>query len=134
MPTVPEASVAPAPKHATFTLLVESTPSAAEIYDHDRQLGETPMLLTIERASVAAGPRLFVLRRPGYEPYSIMQGDSDANVRVMAALVPAVPVAAASGVAPPPRVRAPAKAPEPKRAVPSASGAPVMAPDIRMNR
>ena len=134
MSTAPEASVGPAPRLASFTLLVESTPSAAEIYDNDRRLGETPMLLAIERASVAGRPRLFVLRHPGYEPYSIVQGDSEANVRVMAALVPAVPVAAASVATPPPRVQTPARTTEPKRAVPSASGAPVMAPDIRMNR
>jgi serine/threonine-protein kinase len=132
--TAPEASAAPAPRQTSFTLLVESTPSAAEIYDDDWRLGETPMLLTVERASVAGRPRLFVLRHPGYEPYSIVQGDSDANVRVMAALVPAVPVPGASVAPPGPRVPPPTKAAEPKRAVPAASGAPAMAPDIRMNR
>jgi hypothetical protein len=113
---------------------VESTPSGAEIYEDDRRLGATPMLLPVERASVASRPRLFVLRHPGYEPYSVVQGDAEANVRSMSALVPAVPVVSGSPAAPSPRAQTPARAAEPKRAVPSASGAPVMAPDIWMNR
>jgi serine/threonine-protein kinase len=130
----PAVPVAPAPEQSSFTLLVESTPSGAEIYEDDRRLGATPMLLTIERASVAGRPRLFVLRHPGYEPYSVVQGDSEANARSMAALVPAVPVVSASPATQPPRVQTPARVADPKRAAPAPSGAPAMAPDIRMNR
>ena len=86
-----------APK-PTFRLIVESTPPGADVLDGDDVLGATPLSLAIDNAATRTSPRKLVLRRAGYEPYAILQGPSDDNVRILATLV------AASPVVPPPHV------------------------------
>jgi serine/threonine protein kinase len=135
-PSRPAAPAAPSASaiQPSFTLLVESTPSGADVYENDQRLGSSPMLISIEHQSVAGRPRLFVLRHAGFEPYSILQNDAETNVRVMAALVPVAPVPSSLAASPAPRAVGPARAAEPRRPAPAPSGGPVMAPDIRLNR
>jgi len=139
----PPAELAP-PAATAFTLLIESNPSGAEVRERDRTLGTTPLRLSVERESVSEAPRTFVLEREGYQSYTLVQGLSEENVRVLAALEPAPPAKASSAssaprrspeVAPPHRAvskrpRAAERAPEPARSAPP----PAASPDIRMQR
>jgi serine/threonine-protein kinase len=70
-----------------FRLQIESTPAAAEVYEGQLRIGQTPLQIWMDRKQVAGKPRRFVLRLPGYEPYEVVQGDSQDNVRVLATLV-----------------------------------------------
>ena len=99
----PPAAASSAPR-ASFTLILESTPSAAEVREGDQLLGATPLRLPIDHASVANGPRKFVVTRAGYAAYTVYQGDSTDDLRVLAALVPeptAPAIASAAASAPP---------------------------------
>jgi serine/threonine-protein kinase len=71
-----------------FTLTLESTPAGATVMEGETILGETPLRLTIERVSVATGPRTFNLRKPGYVASQITQGASDESVRSLVSLTP----------------------------------------------
>lgn len=77
----------------TFTLLIESMPEGAEVAEGEMVFGATPLHMPIERASLRHGPRKLVVRLAGYAPYTLLQSDSDSDVRVMAELVAAPPVA-----------------------------------------
>jgi hypothetical protein len=127
------APAAPAPTRATFSMLVESSPAGAEVTENGKRFGITPVLIAIDKSSVKAGPRMFVVRRIGYQPYSLLQGPSEENVRIMAALVPDAPAPVASAATPtpaptPPRAWPP---PPPKRDAVDPAAAPA---DIRMQR
>jgi serine/threonine-protein kinase len=92
--SVSVASSPPRPAVRTsFTLTIESSPARAEVREDGALLGETPLRLTIDRASVGA-PRSFTVARDGYAPYTLVQPDSEEDVRVVAALVAVVPDAA----------------------------------------
>jgi serine/threonine-protein kinase len=84
----PSAAVTPAGFSRTFVLWLDSTPSGAEVVEGDTVLGTTPMQLSIENEVVRASPKRLTLRSPGHRPYSLVQGPSDGNVRVAAALQP----------------------------------------------
>jgi serine/threonine-protein kinase len=56
------------------------------VYENDRRLGSTPIQLSVENDRVRAQPRQITVRRQGYMPYSILQGPSDGNVRIVATL------------------------------------------------
>jgi serine/threonine-protein kinase len=71
-----------------FTMLLDSYPQGADVFDGERRLGTTPMQLSFENDVVRASPRQITVRRTGYLPYSILQGPSDGNVRIMATLSP----------------------------------------------
>lgn len=76
-----------------YTLFVDSMPTGAQVLEAGRVLGTTPLQLWIDNDGVGASPRTLVVDRPGYQPYSIVQGPSEDNVRVVAPLVPVAPVA-----------------------------------------
>jgi serine/threonine protein kinase len=85
------ASVTPGPvpvpeRTGAFVLTIESKPSRAAVSEGGVTLGVTPLKVSIERRSVADGPRRFQLRRDGYATYTLEQGDSEQAVRVLAAL------------------------------------------------
>jgi serine/threonine protein kinase len=86
--TASSAGVPPADFSRTFVLWLDSTPSGAEVVEGDTVLGTTPMQLSIENEVVRASPKRLTLRSPGHRPYSLVQGPSDGNVRVAAALQP----------------------------------------------
>lgn len=77
---------APAPA-ATFTLTIDSTPSGAIVSESDKPLGTTPVKLAIERSSVAAGPRTFLVHKDGYLASTVEQGASEDSVRTVVSLV-----------------------------------------------
>jgi hypothetical protein len=117
-------------------LSVESTPPGAQVFEGAASLGVTPMTVTLV-LSDPAKPRLLVLRKPGYKPYSLEQGPARGEVRVHAVLVPEAPAepqpAVAASAAPPPPLR-----PAPRSAV-SKKTAPKVDPsapagDIRLQR
>jgi serine/threonine-protein kinase len=140
---------APTPRKS-FTLFIDSTPSGAAVVEGDRELGNTPMQISIDNDAARADPRKLSIRREGFQPYSILQGPSDDNVRILAALValsaeaPGTAVAATKGHAPPPIAQhapKPAKtaAPPPETTHEPAPPAPAPAPtpnpgDIRLQR
>jgi len=71
----------------TFTLFIDSTPSGAAVLEGDRVLGNTPMQLSMDNEAARREPRKLALRREGFQPYSILQGPSEDNVRILASLV-----------------------------------------------
>jgi len=107
---VPAATPAPAPAPASvvFTLQIDSSPVGAEVFEGDRLLGTTPIQVSFDSAHVAQSPRTFSLRKAGYLPYTIVQGASAKDARVLAELA-AEPVA----VAPRPIVKKPPKTKKP---------------------
>ncbi|HEY3234320.1 MAG TPA: serine/threonine-protein kinase [Polyangiaceae bacterium] len=116
---------------SSFVLYIESVPSGAEVYEGTHDLGRTPLSITIDKADVRARPRTLALRHAGYQPYTVVQGDSQENVRLLAALVaesPA-PAVASSESAPAATRRSPART-----RVPSPQQPPTTSPDIRMQR
>jgi hypothetical protein len=142
----PSATAAPpaAVPTATFTLLIESLPSGVEVVENDQRLGTTPLQIAVDADAARTRPRTFVLSLAGYEPYSLVQGFSDSNVRVLASLQraaePPAPVASASASAAAPEVapraaarwRPTATPRRPDAGSPAATSAP--APDIRLKR
>ena len=97
--TSPSAS-SPAKKKG-FTLLVDSSPQGAEVFDGDRLLGVTPLTLPLDNDSLRDAPRTLSLRSEGHRAYSIVQGPSDEDVHLVAVLVPVpTPTDDGSGVAP----------------------------------
>ncbi len=117
------APIAPAaPINIAFSVLIDSTPAGAEVFEAERLLGTTPIQLSIDSASVAQAPRTFSVRKAGHLPYTIVQGASTKDVHVLAEL------AAEPG-------RAPRRSGSPKPAVSSAPGsAPRPDSDIFMQR
>jgi serine/threonine-protein kinase len=108
------ASLPPAPSapSRSFTLVLDSRPSGADVWDGDDVIGATPMQVTIDRAGLKGGPRRFLLRLDGYSPYTVLQGDSEGIVQVTAPLealstAPSASAAPAQGRIPPPRWTAP---------------------------
>ena len=71
----------------SFVLFIDATPAGAEIWEADKALGQAPMQISIDNEAARREPRRLVVRRPGYQPYSIVQGPSDENVRIIAQLV-----------------------------------------------
>jgi serine/threonine-protein kinase len=128
--TAPEAPTA----RKTFTLFVDSTPNGAEVTEDDKVLGSTPMQISVDNDRARAEPRKIIVRREGFQPYSILQGPSEDNVRIVAPL--ARTQAEAPAEAPPAKERPaaasqaqPAHAPKPaKPAVAPAAPAPQAPP------
>ena len=87
------ASTATAPSArspVTHMIRLESTPPGATVSEDDKVLGQTPMAIPIDPAQQSA--RRLVLSLAGYAPYTVHQGPSLEDVRV---LVPLTIVAAA---------------------------------------
>jgi serine/threonine-protein kinase len=93
----PAASVEPA--RGSFTLTIDSSPGGAEVFEGDALRGSTPMVISLENSVLRQQATRFVVRKEGFQPYSLVQGPSQENVRMVAALVP-LPAAVPS--APPP--------------------------------
>jgi serine/threonine-protein kinase len=139
----PPAPAAEAARRA-FNVFIESTPPGAQVMENGQPIGTTPLALSIELASVKQAPRSFTLLRSGYLPYSVRQGSSNEDVRVLATLqpepAPAVePALPASASTPPqPVVRPPTRPSRPGgKATPKATAAeapPAASDDIRMQR
>jgi hypothetical protein len=89
----PATSTTVAPVDAAFTLTIDSAPPGATVSEGDNVLGETPLKVAIDRASVAAGPRTFVVAKEGFAPSKVTQGASYESVRSVVSLAPAVPAA-----------------------------------------
>jgi serine/threonine-protein kinase len=87
-PAVSVAMVAPPSAPTSFTLVLDSRPSGANVWDGEDLLGTTPVQLTVDRASTRNAPRRFVIRLDGYMPYTVLQGDSEGVVPVTAPLTP----------------------------------------------
>lgn len=129
-------------KAPAFSLVIESVPSSAEVFEADRVLGKTPLTIEVERSSVGSGPREFTLKLAAHQPYRIQQGDSAVDVTVRAPLVPEVATAPAAPEAPasasaPGRPRPTAAKPGPKKLDPtSIKPDPTSKPgtDIRLSR
>ncbi|HEY3819144.1 MAG TPA: serine/threonine-protein kinase [Polyangiaceae bacterium] len=101
-PAAPPSTVPP----RSFTLVLDSHPPGADVWDGDDVIGTTPMQVTIDRAGLQAGPRRFVLRLDGYAPYTVLQTDSEGIVQVTAPLEP-LPAAASATASAPPQGRTP---------------------------
>jgi len=100
-PTATPGTLSPTPRKS-FVMLIDSMPSGAEVREGDRVLGNTPMQLSIDNDAVRAEARKLTVQQEGFQRYSILQGASDDNVRIIATLVPQVAEAATSakGLAP----------------------------------
>jgi serine/threonine-protein kinase len=85
-PPPPAASSASAPK--SFVLTIESSPSGATVAEDDRPLGETPLPLSIDPASVATAPRTFLVKKDGYLATTVQQGPSTESVKTVVTLAP----------------------------------------------
>jgi len=72
----------------SFVVVINSTPSGAEVFEGDVLLGTTPMQLSLENDVVRATPKRLTISTPGHNPYSILQGPSDRTVEVDATLQP----------------------------------------------
>jgi CheY-like chemotaxis protein len=87
-PTTPRVA-APAPRSDdSFELYITSKPPRATVNEGSRVLGKTPLRLTISKASLAAGPREFILRLSGYLPVKISQAASGSDVEAAVDLSP----------------------------------------------
>lgn len=125
-----------------FTMTVDSLPSGAHVFDGDQILGTTPFTTVLDNKVVSVSPRKLTLRLDGYEPFDVVQGPSESNVRTAAKLMPVREPPSAAVEAPPasspaarlaPRLTRPAPAKAPPR--PSATAHATAAPgDIRLER
>jgi len=87
-PATPPPPAAPVvqPLPEAFTVVFDSFPSGAEVYDADRKIGSTPMQTSLRNAGLDNAPRKFRIVRDGFLPYEVMQGQSREPVRVLATL------------------------------------------------
>jgi len=131
-PGSPVTPPTPVTTAAPFSVLVESNPPHAQVFEGGSLLGTTPLRLTVDPAHGPPLPRTFSLTLAGYLPYTLVQNALDHDSSVMAELrrgpselgSAAIPRAAARGPAP----ALPHKKPLP---APSAAAA---QPDIFMQR
>jgi serine/threonine protein kinase len=82
---------------AAFTLTIDSAPAGATVMEGENVLGETPVKVAIDRASVSAFPRTFVITKDGFAPSHLVQGPSLDNVRSVVSLAPAAAAASSAG-------------------------------------
>jgi eukaryotic-like serine/threonine-protein kinase len=143
-PLAPAATLVPAPpaSRKSFVLLIDSSPTGADVREGDRVIGTTPMQLSIDNDAVRAEPRKLTVQRDGFQRYSILQGASEDNVRIIASLVAqpaeAPPASAKSYVTKAPKpVPTPERVPAPPAATPPPATPPAATPppgDIRLQR
>jgi serine/threonine-protein kinase len=101
VPATPASASAATTAPRSFTLVLDSKPSGADVWDGEDVIGTTPMQVTIDRATAGSTPRRFVLRLDGYVPYTVVQGDSEGIVQVTAPLAPLASPSAAASSQPP---------------------------------
>jgi serine/threonine-protein kinase len=102
----------------TFALVVDSVPAGATVLEDGRPLGTTPLVVTVEKKSVASQPRRFALHKNGYVPLTVEQGPSRDDTRMVVALAHGGPLVAA------PRAPAPTPPAATSSAPPAVSTAP----------
>ncbi|HUJ25891.1 MAG TPA: serine/threonine-protein kinase [Myxococcales bacterium] len=88
VPNPVPAPVPAAPMPEAFTVVFDSFPSGAALYEGEQKLGETPMQLSLRNAGLDAQPRKFRIVREGFLPYEVVQGPSREPVKVLATLAP----------------------------------------------
>jgi hypothetical protein len=81
-PVVP--TVQPVPD--AFTVVFDSFPSGADVFDGEQKIGSTPMQLSLRNAGLDSSPKKFRIVRDGFLPYEVTQGQSREAVRVLATL------------------------------------------------
>ncbi|APS00244.1 serine/threonine protein kinase [Pajaroellobacter abortibovis] len=86
------------PSRSSFSFGVESTPTGAEVIENDKVIGTTPLQIILDNQTIRSMPIRFIVRKQGYEPYVIVQGPSEENVRIIAPLTPI-----SENIAPPPK-------------------------------
>ena len=84
--TPPPPSAPSPPARTSFKLQLDSAPSEAVVKEGELVLGKTPLGLEIQRTSVSAGPRQFVVEREGFRPFTHQQADSTVDVTTVVAL------------------------------------------------
>ena len=67
----------PAALESTFAFTIDSSPPGATVMEGDKNVGTTPVTLTVERTSVTNGARTFVVKKDGYAPATVTQGLTD---------------------------------------------------------
>ena len=125
--------------NAAFTLTIDSAPPGATVSEGENVLGETPVKVAIDRASVSSAPRTFVITKDGFAPSHLVQGPSADNVRSVVSLAPssAADAAASAKVRPPATAKPVAQTGGPATAKPTATAtATANGPglDIRLKR
>lgn len=123
---VPTASTGPAVR-ARFVLRLDSTPPNAVVRENGVALGQTPLALSIERASLREAPRRFSIEYGGYQVYTHQQADSERDVEVVA---PLTSVEVARPTSPPPSRPAGTG----RARTPAVSAKPVNGLDINLER
>ncbi|HEY2511894.1 MAG TPA: serine/threonine-protein kinase [Polyangiaceae bacterium] len=87
----------PAPQ---FTLRIESNPTGAEVREGAQVLGLTPLDVTIDNPAVRLMARRLTLVKEGYAPYTVEQGPSNDNIRLVAPLASVTPPPASASTPP----------------------------------
>ena len=123
---------------AAFTLTIDSAPPGATVSEGDNVLGETPVKVAIDRASVSAAPRTFTVVKEGFAPARVVQGPSYESVRSVVSLSPAVALAPDGSSAvksrPPGGAKGGAVVSGTPPKPPGTAATPATTPDIRMKR
>lgn len=91
LPTLPSAAL-----RTAFLLRLDSVPGQAVVKEGATVLGVTPLQLEIQRESLAAGPRRFVIEKGGFAPFTYEQADSVSDSETTAQLVAEVAPRAAA--------------------------------------
>ena len=137
------ATTVPAPAKNKFTLKLESNPPGATVKEGDKELGKTPMAITLDGGS--KDTRVFTLSREGFLDYTFRQEPATEDVRFAAALTkaeaPSASVAPSTSASTEP---ASTGGRSPRYTAPHAPSAPTSAPvqqpppsstlDIKLNR
>ncbi|HVJ90080.1 MAG TPA: serine/threonine-protein kinase [Labilithrix sp.] len=98
-PAQPSASAAPTtsavveatpPAVTSFRVYLDSSPSGAVVVEGAKTLGSTPLVIEVDRDTVAEGPRHFRLRKDGYQVTTFDQSDASSDVRAVVTLAPVV--------------------------------------------
>jgi serine/threonine-protein kinase len=115
---------------ASFALEISANAPGAQVFEGDTLLGNAPLRLSIDASTVATLPRTFSVKKPGFAPYTIVQGASLADVSVRAELSPEpAPATRASA----PKTSKPKKA-APTKSTPTKPAPPTPPSDIFMQR
>ncbi len=108
-PQAPKPAAAPAKASAplattqapqAFAVQIDSSPNGADVFEGQQRLGSTPIQLSVDSASIASSPRTFTVRKAGYLPYTIVQGNSAKDIRLLAELVRAPAASSAPSLKP----------------------------------
>jgi serine/threonine-protein kinase len=90
-----------APIASTFTVTITSKPPHAHVMENGVILGDTPLVVKVDRASVSEKARTFTLELDGYQPAKVFQGLSESDVTQDRELLPLVADAAPTTTAAP---------------------------------